>query len=221
MADQSVRLAELTTRLHELPLIRPWGADVTCNYVIEVRVRDSEGRTGVGLSWTPTIGVHAVRALIDHDIRAAVVGGPIEPEDVWPALWRHLHEAGRRRGDHHRDGRPRPGLVGPARQGAGTVGGRSARSPARRRRGVRERCQPALLAGGVVAQARRWVDAGFGAAKIKVGKPDLAEDVDRVAAVREVLGPDRELMIDANQRWDLDRATTVRRGARGVRAGVD
>ena len=30
-----------------------------------------------------------------------------------------------------------------------------------------------------------------------------------MAAVREVLGPDRDLMIDANQRWDLDRATTA------------
>jgi len=39
--------------------------------------------------------------------------------------------------------------------------------------------------------------------KIKVGKPDIREDHERVAAVRSVLGPDRRLMIDANQRWDL------------------
>ncbi len=61
--------------------------------------------------------------------------------------------------------------------------------------------------GELCAQAERWVAAGFDAVKIKVGKPDLGEDVDRVAAVREVLGPGRRLMIDANQRWDLDRAT--------------
>ena len=59
----------------------------------------------------------------------------------------------------------------------------------------------------LLAQVGRWIEAGFDAVKIKVGKPDLAEDVDRVAAVRELLGPDRDLMIDANQRWDLDRAT--------------
>jgi L-alanine-DL-glutamate epimerase-like enolase superfamily enzyme len=45
--------------------------------------------------------------------------------------------------------------------------------------------------------------------KIKVGGPDLAVDRERVAAVREVLGPDRGLMVDANQRWDLDTATTA------------
>jgi L-alanine-DL-glutamate epimerase-like enolase superfamily enzyme len=60
----------------------------------------------------------------------------------------------------------------------------------------------------LVAQVRRWVDSGFDAVKVKVGKPDVAEDLDRMQAVRDVLGPDRQLMIDANQRWDLDRATS-------------
>jgi L-alanine-DL-glutamate epimerase-like enolase superfamily enzyme len=58
----------------------------------------------------------------------------------------------------------------------------------------------------LVAQTERWVAAGHQAVKIKVGKPDLAEDAERVAAVRSVLGPERRLMIDANQRWDLPAA---------------
>src|SRR5690606_11783390 len=40
----------------------------------------------------------------------------------------------------------------------------------------------------LVAQAQRWVDVGCQAVKIKVGRPDLAEDLDRVAAVRTVIG---------------------------------
>ena len=55
----------------------------------------------------------------------------------------------------------------------------------------------------LVAQVQRWVAEGKQSVKIKVGKPDLAEDIDRVAAVRDVLGPHRKLMIDANQRWDV------------------
>jgi L-alanine-DL-glutamate epimerase-like enolase superfamily enzyme len=55
-------------------------------------------------------------------------------------------------------------------------------------------------------QARRWVAAGCRGVKIKVGRPDVAEDVERVAAVREVIGPHRQLMVDANQRWDLPTA---------------
>jgi L-alanine-DL-glutamate epimerase-like enolase superfamily enzyme len=61
----------------------------------------------------------------------------------------------------------------------------------------------------LVAQVQRWVAAGFDAVKIKVGKPDVREDADRLAAVREVLGAGRALMIDANQRWDLDRAVSA------------
>src|SRR5690606_27766212 len=61
----------------------------------------------------------------------------------------------------------------------------------------------------LVAQVSRWVDAGHRAVKIKVGKPDLAEDLDRLAAVRAVLGPDRRLLVDANQRWDLETATSA------------
>ena len=55
----------------------------------------------------------------------------------------------------------------------------------------------------LVVQVERWVATGYDAVKVKVGKPDLQEDLDRIAAVRDVLGPDRRLMVDANQRWDL------------------
>lgn len=47
------------------------------------------------------------------------------------------------------------------------------------------------------------VEAGFGAVKVKVGLDDLAADLRRVGIVRERVGPDRLLMIDANQRWGV------------------
>ncbi|GCB04018.1 mandelate racemase/muconate lactonizing enzyme family protein [Ralstonia sp. SET104] len=43
---------------------------------------------------------------------------------------------------------------------------------------------------------------GIGGIKLKVGQPDRALDVQRVAAVREHLGDDFPLMVDANQQWD-------------------
>ncbi len=46
---------------------------------------------------------------------------------------------------------------------------------------------------------------GWQAIKMKVGG-NLADDVRRCAVLREVLGPDRLLMIDANQVWDVDQA---------------
>jgi L-alanine-DL-glutamate epimerase-like enolase superfamily enzyme len=38
---------------------------------------------------------------------------------------------------------------------------------------------------------------------MKIGKPELAEDVSRVAAVRNAVGPDYPIMVDANGRWNL------------------
>ena len=42
--------------------------------------------------------------------------------------------------------------------------------------------------------------------KIKVGQPTLAEDVARVAAVREAIGPDIAFMVDANYSMSVDEA---------------
>ncbi|MDM0041353.1 L-fuconate dehydratase [Variovorax sp. J22G21] len=49
------------------------------------------------------------------------------------------------------------------------------------------------------------VDAGFNHIKLKVGR-DLQDDIRRLRVAREVLGPDRHLMIDANQVWEVDQA---------------
>jgi L-alanine-DL-glutamate epimerase-like enolase superfamily enzyme len=53
----------------------------------------------------------------------------------------------------------------------------------------------------LVEETKRITAAGFRGTKIKVGKEDPAEDAERIAAVREVLGPHRTLMVDANERF--------------------
>ena len=49
------------------------------------------------------------------------------------------------------------------------------------------------------------LDAGFSRFKAKVGI-SIEDDVRRVGFMRELLGPDRPLMVDANQVWDVDQA---------------
>jgi L-fuconate dehydratase len=49
------------------------------------------------------------------------------------------------------------------------------------------------------------IEAGFRHIKLKVGR-DLVDDIRRVGIVRETIGPDRQLMIDANQIWEVDQA---------------
>ena len=62
----------------------------------------------------------------------------------------------------------------------------------------------------VKERATQSIDDGIGGVKIKVGLPDSKEDLRRVAGVREHIGWDVPLMVDANQQWD--RATALRMG---------
>jgi L-alanine-DL-glutamate epimerase-like enolase superfamily enzyme len=48
--------------------------------------------------------------------------------------------------------------------------------------------------------------AGFRGAKLKVGKPSIAEDVSRLSAVREAVGNAFEIMVDANQAFTVAEA---------------
>lgn len=64
----------------------------------------------------------------------------------------------------------------------------------------------------VLENADRALERGVGGIKIKVGQPDVAEDLRRVREVRRHLGDSVPLMIDANQQWD--RATALRFGRR-------
>ncbi|MDP9888819.1 mandelate racemase/muconate lactonizing enzyme family protein [Pseudarthrobacter enclensis] len=197
------RISGLSSRLLTVPLRRHWGAGAPENHVIATELHTDDGGTGFGFSWTPTIGPQAVKALLDYDIAPFVTGLPAEPETVWDALWKRLHEAGggglttiamagvdlalwdlRAR----RAGTSVTGFIGQRQESAEVYGS-----------GVNLHYTLEEL----VAQAERWVAAGHQAVKIKVGKPDLREDYERVQAVRSVLGPHRRLMIDANQRWDL------------------
>ncbi|MBP7666330.1 MAG: mandelate racemase/muconate lactonizing enzyme family protein [Burkholderiaceae bacterium] len=54
-----------------------------------------------------------------------------------------------------------------------------------------------LLVNAAASRAR-----GIGGIKLKVGQPDRALDIRRVEAVRQHLGDDAPLMVDANQQWD-------------------
>jgi len=68
-----------------------------------------------------------------------------------------------------------------------------------------------LGADELVAQTLAAQAQGFKGAKIKIGRPHASEDVARLAAVREAVGPGFELMTDANQ--GFNRPEVVRRAA--------
>ena len=61
----------------------------------------------------------------------------------------------------------------------------------------------------IADNARRAVDSGFTALKLKVGSSDAERDVRRATIVRDTVGDDIRLMVDANQQWTLPAALDV------------
>ena len=63
----------------------------------------------------------------------------------------------------------------------------------------------------LVEEAGQFIDAGFRSMKIRLGKPTIAEDFERVRAVREAIGDDIELLSDANQSLTVKHAIRLGR----------
>jgi L-alanine-DL-glutamate epimerase-like enolase superfamily enzyme len=71
----------------------------------------------------------------------------------------------------------------------------------------------------VVEEKVEQVELGFNAVKMKVGRRDWREDIQRVKAVRDAIGGDIDLMVDANNGWSVSNA--IRMAHRLERFEVD
>lgn len=57
-----------------------------------------------------------------------------------------------------------------------------------------------------IADAKEFIREGYRILKIKVGVLDINQDIQRVRAVREAVGPDVSLRVDVNQGWNVPEA---------------
>ncbi|NGM86263.1 mandelate racemase/muconate lactonizing enzyme family protein [Parapusillimonas sp. SGNA-6] len=62
-----------------------------------------------------------------------------------------------------------------------------------------------------VEEARGYVAEGFTAIKMKIGLGSVTRDIDRVAAVRDAIGSDIKLMVDANHSFNVPQAINMGR----------
>jgi len=75
-------------------------------------------------------------------------------------------------------------------------------------------------AGALAETARQRVSEGFRTLKMKVGT-DASTDVQRVASVRDAVGPDVAIRLDANQGWSREEAVQVIRALEVADLGVE
>ncbi len=66
-----------------------------------------------------------------------------------------------------------------------------------------------------LAESEAWLARGYRVLKIKIGE-NLQVDIERIRKVRELLGPDGTIRVDANQGYDLDGARELLRQTAGL-----
>ena len=180
--------------------------------LVAVRIRSADGAEGVGYTYTVGAGGAAITALVNRDLKPVLVGADAERiEWLWQRMWWTLHYGGR------------GGLAAMAISAVDIalwdMKARRCSTPLWRLLGGHDPRVP-CYAGGIDldlpldALLRQTDDnraRGFRAIKMKVGRPRLREDVERVRAMREHLGADFPLMVDANMRWSADEAIRAAR----------
>ncbi len=175
--------------------------------LVTVRIRDDEGGEGLGYTYTVGTAAPAIASLARDDLAPLLIGADGDRiEDLWQRMWWHLHYAGR--------GGPTSFAISAIDIALWDLKAKKAAQPLWRFLGGHD---PAVMAyaGGIdlffpleklLAQTQSNLDKGFHAIKMKVGRDSLSEDLERVAAMRDFLGPDFPLMVDANMRWRVDQA---------------
>ena len=177
-----------------------------------VRLRDREGHEGVGYTYTCGRNGAAIDAVLRRDMAPLVLGRDGDRiEQCWQALWWATHYGGR--------GGPTVLALSAVDIALWDLKARRLGQPLWRLLGGHDPRVP-CYAGGIdldyplerlLRQTEQNLGRGFRAIKMKVGRQRLSEDVARVRAMREFLGEDFPLMVDANMRWTADEAIRAAR----------
>ncbi len=180
--------------------------------LLTVRLRDADGAEGVGYSYTVGRNGAAIHAILTHDIPDLVTGQDADRiEALWQRIWWGLHYGGR--------GGPSVLALSAVDIALWDLKARKAGQPLWRLLGGYDPAVP-CYAGGIdldlpldalLRQTDDNLARGFRAIKMKVGRPRLSEDVERLAAMRAHLGDGFPLMVDANMRWTADQAIRAAR----------
>lgn len=168
---------------------------------IFVDIETDDGLSGTGYSYTIGTGGRAVLELLRTDLVPLLAGedaGQIEA--VWQKLFWATH------------GTAVGAITSLALAAVDTalwdLRGKALRQPLWKLAGGSRRLVPLYDTEGgwlhlpieeLVESALRSKSQGWGGVKLKVGKPQPYEDLERLRAVREAVGPKLDLMVDANQ----------------------
>ena len=207
-ASPGVRVTALTAATLVIPLRNVTSfatRTVSERHYTLVKVTTESGIEGLGFCYCGNAAGWLVTGAVRDLLARHVVGRDShQTEAIWDAMYRDALLMGRR------------GAVVRAMSAIDIAlwdaNAKAAELPLYRYLGAaRSAVVPAYASGGyylagkserdLAAECAGYVERGFAAVKIKVGRVSAREDAARIAAVRAAIGPEVELFTDANNAW--------------------
>jgi L-alanine-DL-glutamate epimerase-like enolase superfamily enzyme len=180
--------------------------------LVTTRVRDADGAEGVGYTFTVGRNGGAIHDVLTREVAEIVEGEDADHiERLWDKIWWATHYGGR--------GGPTVLAISAFDIALWDLKAKRAGLPLWNLLGGHDPRVP-CYAGGIdldlsaaelIEQTNGNLSKGFRAIKMKVGRPKLSEDVEKVRAMREHLGAEFPLMLDANMKWTADEAIRAAR----------
>ena len=183
-------------------------ARIEATSLLLARVRSDTGLEGVGWTYSHGTSGLAMKEAVDTLFAERIVGeDPSDTERLWDSMWNSVF--------------PNITMAGltavaisPVDIALWDLVGKASNKPLFRMLGGHRENVPAYGSGLDLAYSTEelldevgdYVDRGFWGVKIKVGRDKLEEDIERLRAVRQCIGPYSPLMVDANQKWSVGEA---------------
>ena len=205
------KITDINAQRFNLPLAEVLSdakhGDHTHFELITATITLDDGTSGTGYTYTGGRGGHAILAMIEHDLAPQLIGrDPTRVEEIHDDLRWHIHYVGR--------GGISAFAIAAIDVALWDIRGKTTnQSLAKMAGGASDRCR--AYCGGIdlnfplpklLSNIDGYLQAGFNGVKIKIGRDDLQEDLDRIKAVRAHIGPDVAFMVDANYGMDLEKA---------------
>ena len=211
------QIKKINTRLFRVPLSEVLSdakhGDHSHFELVTTTIELEDGASGTGYSYTGGRGGAAIKCMIDHDLAPDLIGKEgNSPEEIFDWMEWHIHYVGR------------GGIASFAMSAIDIalwdIRCKKAGEPLWRVAGGAGNTCKAYFGGidlnfskeKLLDSIQGYLDTGANAVKIKVGKDDLDEDIQRVAAVRALIGPDITFMVDANYSMSVDQAILAANG---------
>ncbi len=207
----SKKIQSIETRLFEVPLPEVLSdakhGDHFHFELVTVTITLENGAEGTGYTYTGGKGGHAIKAMIENDLAPALLAKDgTQIDSIYDFMEWHIHYVGR--------GGIAAFAISAIDISLWDIKCKVAGRPLWQMAGGHGKTCKAYCGGidlmfpleKLLGNVQSYLDRGFKAVKIKVGRANLDEDIKRIKAVRELIGDDVTFMVDANYSMSVENA---------------